>query len=306
MTIYTVGSHNPDPGISLMLCNGVANTLEDAKGLAGLVSRHFDHKKVTGIYNPATLVDYLDPSKSLPTVRLFKKVIRNHIPHDKNIRSLRGRIHILIFVHCHGAYIAQKALLNFPHKELVEIYSFGGAVMIPRALNAQNFLRESDATAQLSNSLLDKEWDEPVYEYAKNLHHAKKRFPDELQAIEFAAIQSYKKHLTARIQTGDHHACRRYQEIYILGHEQPTTEDFPFLSRKIIRHLCLNGEYAIHFLEGVRFSAPPEATTKKSGSLISIFKRTTLPVTEGFIESSFIENYGNKLEEVIQERKKRF
>ncbi len=306
MTIYTVGSHNPDPGTALMFCNGVANTLEDAQALAGLISRYFDDKKITGIYNPATLLDYLNPSKSLATIRLFEKVLRNHIPHDKNIRSLQGRIHILIFVHCHGAYIAKRALLNFPHKEIVEIYSFGGAVMIPRELNAQNFLRENDTTAQLSNSLLDKEFDEPVYEYAKNLHTAKKRVPDELQAIEFAAIQSYKKHLLARVHTGSLQAFRRYQDIYILGHGQPTAEDLPFLSRKIIRHLCLNSQYAIHFLEGFRLAASPESSPIKTGSVIPIFKRTTFPVTMGFIERSFIEAYGNKLEEVIRERKKRF
>jgi len=160
--VNEIGIDVPD-ATSLMFCNGIGVIPTEADEYARVISDLFGGRKVIRFWNATVLSDFdnnLNGKQDLSlqkTVRLIDLLIR------AIDRALQNDRRLVLFLHSHGALIANEALKHIarqlgnssyePIKNRIRIFSFGGAVMLPKylALKVINVIRLTDATCLIGN-----------------------------------------------------------------------------------------------------------------------------------------------------------
>lgn len=191
--IRTVGGQ-PHRGETIILCNGIETTFEEALSKGRTISQMYGGRQVFVFHNPTSAGGYLlayyttDPAalrEQGVLSRALKELIQSQIQqYQENTEVDRTAIRIILFVHSHGARVAFGALhaLKDAEKQKICVYSFGGAVLIPRnfARVAQNYFLAGDSIAGRANG---KDLN-PNLERHLNIHERIRRAPAEMTAAE--------------------------------------------------------------------------------------------------------------------------
>lgn len=155
MGLHIVGDQ-PDSKSVILSCNGIQNSLEDAKKMGRSISEKFGGRQVYVFHNPTTLSQYWDPKQ--------RRIQEGKLAHALALNICRLQVEkksLQIFAHSHGAVLVEKALdkigktkgLGSKVADKVEVYAFGGATIIPNRLakKVQNYVFEEDGIAELGN-----------------------------------------------------------------------------------------------------------------------------------------------------------
>lgn len=149
----------------LLYCNGICansegeewekSNLEQQKDL--LISI-FPNRKIVIYNNPTGLGEYytnneIQAQKIDDIAGQYCQKIRHYL------KSSGNQEHIPILAHSHGALITKLALqkLSFEERDKLDVYSFGGVVMIPKSLGhrVQNFVYKGDVVCRSGNDKFD-------------------------------------------------------------------------------------------------------------------------------------------------------
>jgi hypothetical protein len=191
--IRTVGGQ-PHRGETIILCNGIETSFEDALSKGRGISQMYGGRQVVVFHNPTSAAGYLlayyttDPAalrEQGVLSRALKELIQSRIQeHQKNPEVDKTAIRIILFVHSHGARVAFGALhaLGEAEKQKIYVYAFGGAVLIPKnfARVARNYFLAGDSIAGKANG---KDLN-PNLERHLNIHERIRRAPAEMTAAE--------------------------------------------------------------------------------------------------------------------------
>lgn len=191
--IRTVGGQ-PRRGETIILCNGIETTLEEALAKGRSISQMYGGREVVVFHNPTSLVGYTAAyyTPSMEALReqgvlsrTLRELILSHIQqHQDNLAVDRTAIRIILFVHSHGARIAFRALseLQDEEKQKIHVYAFGGAILIPKnfARVAQNYFLDGDYIAGRANG---KDLNQDLERHLE-IHGRMKRLPERMTAAE--------------------------------------------------------------------------------------------------------------------------
>ncbi len=155
MRLHVVGDQ-PDSKSVILSCNGIQNSLEDAKEMGCSISEKFGGRQVHVFHNPTSLFQYWDPKKREQQETKLVKYLAFNIR-----RLLDGKESMQIFAHSHGTVLVEKALrairnakgLGSKVTSKIEAHAFGGATVIPNRLAGKvyNYLFERDEIAKFGN-----------------------------------------------------------------------------------------------------------------------------------------------------------
>lgn len=155
MGLHVVGVQ-PDSKSVILSCNGIQNSLEDAKEMGRSISEKFGGRQVHVFHNPTTFTQYWDPKKRRSQENELVRTLA------LNIRRLQlEKKSMQIFAHSHGAVLVEKALCTISNAKglgskvtnKIEVHAFGGATVIPNRLagKVHNYLFERDEIAKFGN-----------------------------------------------------------------------------------------------------------------------------------------------------------
>lgn len=149
----------------LLYCNGICSNSEgedweksNLEQQKDLLISSFPNQKIVMYNNPTSLGEYytnneIQAQKVDDIAGQFCQKIRHYLKNSDN------QEHIPILAHSHGALITKLALqkLSFEEREKVDVYSFGGVVMIPKSLghSVQNFVYKGDVVSRNGNDKFD-------------------------------------------------------------------------------------------------------------------------------------------------------
>ncbi|MDX8431540.1 MAG: hypothetical protein SNF33_07065 [Candidatus Algichlamydia australiensis] len=153
--------------VSLIFCNGIANTRSDAIRKAGYISEEFRGKHVFCRYNPTELLSWIITRfwSSLNRLKETKNDESNAI-----VQNLADRIfkelqkenkRVLLIAHSHGVFIANRALKDKrldAVRERIEVHAFAGAKIMKsdRAGRVWNYVCGSAIISHFANWIYHK------------------------------------------------------------------------------------------------------------------------------------------------------
>ncbi len=157
--IFEIGQQDK----SLLYCNGICSNHADESQRANfdqqteLLTSVFPNRKVVVYNNPTGLGEFFTndaaQNEQIEAIATqFSKLIREKIKDAKQER-------VPIVAHSHGALITKLALerLQAEERAMVDVYAFGGVVMLPKALacSVKNYVFKGDMIAQSANDKFD-------------------------------------------------------------------------------------------------------------------------------------------------------
>ncbi len=168
-TITYVNESGDEAGKSYIFVNGVNNTIDDAETSASNLSGWLGNKRVVLFHNPTTLSNgqAMPPVQNTQTlIRGLLNLIQNEFRRCQDTIVPEGSpIKMYVFTHSHGSVLIKNAMQslgttiirrlgNQEPKNLIEIISFGGGVLIPKdtAYKVRNFVNEFDLVPVLANN----------------------------------------------------------------------------------------------------------------------------------------------------------
>lgn len=149
--------NNVRSGETFMFCNGIMNSFDDAKSGAQIVANAFGNRKVFIYHNPTSLSNYFDVSIEkyecqAGLANALAEKIMEFILADQKEKIEQSCV--TLFVHSHGAVIAEAALKSLSGvKDKLKVYAFGGATVIPNQLadKVDNYIFNEDLVSIFAN-----------------------------------------------------------------------------------------------------------------------------------------------------------
>lgn len=293
-----VGTLDHMPGKTVVFCNGIMNDFEKARSSATAISQAFGGRKVFIYHNPTTLIGYFDSSliqsrSQTNLTETFARKIHELIAYHEAQGINNDQIRITLFVHSHGAIITKKALeslaiLHPTDKDKIDVYSFGGATMIPNHLASKvhNYVFDADLIAGLGN--LRNRQDMVLYQ-AKQIHQlmTEKRISRESAIIQQSYIDLHME-LTPFSRAGrleSRQVCldknHRYTQIFEKKNKEALAAD-PYFRQRIEEYQTLFRSYHINILNGTPFQHPGYNEIKQHSNLSEFVSNTPGNLASGF------------------------
>lgn len=267
------------PGKTLMFCNGIMNNPDSALESARIISNAFSNRQVFVYHNPTTLEDYFESKpehieRQIDLAVYLSQEIKGFILSDRQRGIDNREICVILFVHSHGAVVAERALSVLEaEKQNIKIYSFGGATIIPNRLasRVQNFVFDEDLISDLGNV---KATDKMVLYKAKQIT---KTMKEEGKALQIAIVeQAYKDlhmelHPISRAGRQESYETRlsknqRYRQIFEQHDQQALISD-PYFTERIRDYVACFTDYNIIILEGAPFQHPEYNQIKRHSNV---------------------------------------
>lgn len=273
---HSVGSAENLPGTSLAFCNGIENPEDEAIASGERISQIFADREVKVFHNPTTLRDYVDRSVDQIELQLeichqFSEFIRGEIERHQSQGVGDRDIRIILFVYSHGAVVTKSALraLTPAQRNMVEVYAFGGAVMLPKSLarKVHNYVFDADLISSLGNIRGDRD----VLYNVQRINKMMKEGKNLNRAILELACENLHNHLNPRLRSSEEslpvylEKNRRYQQIFIEKNREALRDD-PYFNEQRENYSKLFEDYHITILEGTPFQAPDYAPIKRHAS----------------------------------------
>jgi len=267
-----VGQVPNHPGKTLIFCNGLMNELDGAKASAGVISDAFGGRQVFVYHNPTDINAYFDSNieqfeRQIDLSVSLAHIIHNSISSDRERGIDERQICVTLFVHSHGAVVAEKALfgisaLDETDKDKIRVYAFGGATILPNRLasTVQNYVFDEDLIADFANL---KPSEKMVLYKTKQIT---KVMMEEGVALQIAIInQAYKDlhfelHPLSRSSHVENAQSRReydqrYRQIFVQNDLHALSLD-PYFFVRIREYIACFRDYNVIILEGAPFQHP--------------------------------------------------
>ncbi len=158
LAVFDIGKHPATPAqFQLMYCNGIESSQEQAMEQASLISKAFNERVVTIVYNFTKVSGYFNFGSAAQVES--EAALANFLVEQIRLK-LQLKSRVALFAHSHGTEITRLALikLNPEEQRKLNVYLFGG-IAIPKHM--ANFVSlyfdERDIIGTSANQAYDKE-----------------------------------------------------------------------------------------------------------------------------------------------------
>ncbi|GAB5412213.1 MAG: hypothetical protein ChlgKO_13270 [Chlamydiales bacterium] len=281
MGLHVVGVQSDSKSV-ILSCNGIQNSLEDAKEMGWSISEKFGGKQVHVFHNPTNFFQYLDSKKREHQEAKLVRALAVNI-----YRLLDGKESMQIFAHSHGTVLVEKALrvidkvrgLGRKSTKKIEVHAFGGATIISNRLagKVHNYIFERDEIAKLGNVISGPQHILETIETINRIMHEK-------------GI-SRKEAINEKVRQEQSHSA--------LPDNQVLSENLGFAA-KVKRYHSLFKRYNVLFLKSPAIEHPGCAELGEA----SLFENFVIEISDIFQNHTFT-SYAHVVDQIAQKEVRR-